>query len=848
MRRRNLFQAVYLALASAWLAAGVSLAAVTTTGQVSPSDPATWTATTVAIVGETESGSLLIEGGSTVESQSASLGYESGVTGAATVSGAGSAWNNSGSISVGRFGVGQLRIEDGATASNGTANIGGSIGEATVTGAGSTWQTTGSLNIGRSGVGTLSVEDGASVYVSADTYVGWEQPVQNPPAAGTGHIHLDNGTLTTRSLFTSFDRLSGAGDIYARGVAVDQETLRFDSASGLQPLITLDGPGQDITIHLDMSGEDYGTLTAGYRDTGAITITDGVSVRSAHGYLGYLAGAYGSATVSGAGSRWETDQSIDVGLRGGGTLNVADGAHVRTYNTYLGYFAGSSGEVTVTGKGSLLEAIRLEVGRHGAGTMTIEDGSRVWSLEATIGSIGSSDGKVIVRGAGSSFEVATQFRVGYPVNTFNTGTLLIEDGGLVTSGTGDLNGSALISGVGSVWDAGSIDVSGHLAVKDGGYVTTSSLTVSGGVTNVTGDGSVLDAAHSLRIGYAGGPGELSIGEGAVVNSTTATLGGIWNAASGTAHVTGAGATWNIKDRLEVGSSAPGTITIADGGVVDVGMSGYFQQVTLTSGAVTLSDDGALRLHGGAIQRSSGAATFNFNGGRLEGVRVYNVGVGLTQNGGVLAPGNTAGLMDIVGSYVLNDGALEIELLSGSGAAGVGFDQLVVNNGVTLGAESQLNLVLDYAATVGDSFLIVDSRNSNAISGTFANEDALVADHESLRYSFALDYTAGTGNDIALTVASVALIGDYNGDGLVDAGDYTVWRDAVGSNVAAYAGADGNGDGVVDDEDQAVWANHYGASIEAALAQAVPEPGGVGLAVLAAIIGGCRRKGFSRSAS
>ncbi|QDV77508.1 hypothetical protein [Botrimarina mediterranea] len=257
----------------------------------------------------------------------------------------------------------------------------------------------------------------------------------------------------------------------------------------------------------------------------------------------------------------------------------------------------------------------------------------------------------------------------------------------------------------------------------------------------------------------------------------------------------------------------------------------------------------MRLHGGAIgQQGTGTATFNFNGGRLEGVGTYQVGGGLTQNGGVLAPGNSAGVTTINGFYDLADGALEIELLSGSGAAGVGFDQLVVNSGVTLGAESQLNLVLGYAATVGDSFLIVDSRNSNAISGTFANGDALVADHESLRYSFALDYTAGTGNDIALTVASVALIGDYNGDGLVDAADYTVWRDAVGSNVAAYAGADGNGDGVVDDEDQAVWANHYGASIEAALAQAVPEPGGVGLAVLAAIIGGCRQKGFSRSAS
>ena len=49
-----------------------------------------------------------------------------------------------------------------------------------------------------------------------------------------------------------------------------------------------------------------------------------------------------------------------------------------------------------------------------------------------------------------------------------------------------------------------------------------------------------------------------------------------------------------------------------------------------------------------------------------------------------------------------------------------------------------------------------------------------------------------------------LAGDYNGDSIVDAADYVVWRHSQGASITAYAGADGNGDGVIDDADYDVW--------------------------------------------
>jgi arabinogalactan endo-1,4-beta-galactosidase len=72
-----------------------------------------------------------------------------------------------------------------------------------------------------------------------------------------------------------------------------------------------------------------------------------------------------------------------------------------------------------------------------------------------------------------------------------------------------------------------------------------------------------------------------------------------------------------------------------------------------------------------------------------------------------------------------------------------------------------------------------------------------------------------------------LPGDYNGDGFVDASDYTTWRDTLGQSVAMGSGADGNEDGTIGPEDYDVWVTNFGSSGAgsgvAAVGAAVPEP-------------------------
>jgi hypothetical protein len=79
---------------------------------------------------------------------------------------------------------------------------------------------------------------------------------------------------------------------------------------------------------------------------------------------------------------------------------------------------------------------------------------------------------------------------------------------------------------------------------------------------------------------------------------------------------------------------------------------------------------------------------------------------------------------------------------------------------------------------------------------------------------------------AVWVASPdAILGDYNSDDIVDDFDYEKWKADYGKWVAKGGGADGNADGTVNAADYTVWRNALSSSL-AAGAEVVPEPGGV----------------------
>ena len=56
------------------------------------------------------------------------------------------------------------------------------------------------------------------------------------------------------------------------------------------------------------------------------------------------------------------------------------------------------------------------------------------------------------------------------------------------------------------------------------------------------------------------------------------------------------------------------------------------------------------------------------------------------------------------------------------------------------------------------------------------------------------------------------VADFNEDGVVDAADYTVYRDTLGDDTPQWSGADANGSGTVNILDYNVWDTNYGAEV------------------------------------
>lgn len=89
---------------------------------------------------------------------------------------------------------------------------------------------------------------------------------------------------------------------------------------------------------------------------------------------------------------------------------------------------------------------------------------------------------------------------------------------------------------------------------------------------------------------------------------------------------------------------------------------------------------------------------------------------------------------------------------------------------------------------------------------------------------------GSYPGIGFRVALALVLGDANGDGVVDDDDYACWLEHYLQSSQDWASGDFNGDGVVDAADYTLWADSYAPG--EAIAN-TPEPGSLALALLGA---------------
>jgi fibronectin-binding autotransporter adhesin len=137
---------------------------------------ATWTNEGDLFVGDAGSGELTVEAGASVYSEGAWIGTSPGSNGAVSVTDNRSQWRAVGQFIVGYRSHGELAIASGASVDvQGDSFIGFTLNNdsrATVTGTGSRWTNSGSLTVGHSGEGTLSVQRGGLVSAEGGMTVG----------------------------------------------------------------------------------------------------------------------------------------------------------------------------------------------------------------------------------------------------------------------------------------------------------------------------------------------------------------------------------------------------------------------------------------------------------------------------------------------------------------------------------------------------------------------------------------------------------------------------------------------------------------------------------------------------
>ena len=104
----------------------------------------------------------------------------------------------------------------------------------------------------------------------------------------------------------------------------------------------------------------------------------------------------------------------------------------------------------------------------------------------------------------------------------------------------------------------------------------------------------------------------------------------------------------------------------------------------------------------------------------------------------------------------------------------------------------------------------------------------------LTFSYGIAGSSRLMTGVVSYVASGGVIGDYSGNGVVDAADYTVWRNHLGQSFDLPNRDPANGTGVISPADYTSWKSRFGSAgsgASSASAGAVPEPKSAVLLIL-----------------
>jgi T5SS/PEP-CTERM-associated repeat protein len=491
-----------------------------------------------------------------------------------------------------------------------------------------------------------------------------------------------------------------------------------------------------------------------------------------------------------------------IGISDIGRLTINGGSTLTSDMAIIGDLLNGVGLVTVTDFNSGTDSASrwtttsLMVGDEGIGRLEILNGAIVTVDVAAnpgigdlfIGNDADSQGTIIVNGFGSQLRMGDDSTVGLN----GTGILRIENDGQVI-GTNDLG-----------TDTFSVGVHGRIELA-GGRLRSEVLTNNG---VIIGSGRLDNAGAIVNSGT--GHIEVRTADRLVIN----------------APVTNQGEIVVLGGELEffdpVTSSVSGAeVTLRDGGQVEFPTTGFGYDSTAGTLASTAGINdiyGTVRIQGLSSKLVvTGRSTAIFHdpvtnaGGTIEvfpgSTPVYLQGLTTT--------GSTAVL-----SLHLTDPEEPAEL---GQVDVVGTAQLAGKVAIQLGA--------GYHPRVGDAFQVL---TASQVIGTLDLGTA-----PALLGGMIWEIDVNPTN----VLLSVVATGDYNGNGVVDAADYVVWRETQGQSGDRLA-ADANGDRMVDTADYEFWRARFGNVVTAgsgAMTAVVPEPVSKVMLLLGVVCALCRSR-------
>jgi len=595
--------------------------------------------------------------------------------------------------------------------------------------------------------------------------------------------------------------------------------------------------------------------------------------------VGNLVGTSGTLNIEDGGI--EVGAGIDVGENAGsGTANQAGGDVL--FATAPGVVAGlrvgasSTGTYIMTGGtlsqfdapgGNPFSRNYIGLARGVAGIFNLFDGVVTFVAPTIVG--GTSGASGVVHQSGGLFEVA------------GGSSLILGDDGETADGQYNLSGGDLLVEFNSIV----ADVGIGQFHQTGGTHTTTNLTLA--VTSTAQglyelDDGVMDAsAGALTIGIEGtaivrqAGGELhamdidmaaldgangsygfSGGTLNVANAITVGLGGIGVFDQGGGQVNTTDVALGLDRADPAVDTGDGTYQLSAGSLNSTGTAlvggsgrGFFVHNGgdhMTTGMViadNATSQGTYQLSGGVLDLGGGditagdgapAATdfFDFSGGVLR--NVGSIGFSLTNSGGAIQPGASAGTTVIDGDFTFTSAAAAYDAEIGGLIAGAEYDQIDVIGAATLDGILNVSLIDAFSPVLGDVFTIL---TADSLSGGFAEVNVPVLDST---LDWQINYLADA---VELEIISVGALsacgaGDTSPcDGLVNLDDLNLVRNHFGA--AGEPGLPGDTfpfDGLVNIDDLNAVRNLFGAA-----PAAVPEPATLAMALIGLLCCACRRR-------